>query len=273
MERDGDNNGLSPSTREDNASPSAAACGEVGSQKMWGPVRFWCRTLNYLSTSLLGGPKCIKMAYVVNFQKCATVVVCGLMMHKSKNTSPTAAMYMALHGGYGLCWLLKETVFPDPKWQQKITPASAIAIFGSVLGPYWGMAYNAIMRRYPGGGVACRSNVSLAVAGMVCLLGLTLMVGADSQKYFVLERQKGLITNGFFALVRHPNYLGEMMIYGSFAYVSAHWTSYAVCGYVWSAVFIPWMLQKEARMSRHPEWQAYKARTRFLLPIPKCRKC
>lgn len=39
----------------------------------------------------------------------------------------------------------------------------------------------------------------------------------DAQKYYVLQIQKGLITNGMFAYVRHPNYLGEMMIYLSFA--------------------------------------------------------
>eukprot|EP00796_Vickermania_ingenoplastis_P013461 gene13461-9269_t len=253
---------------------------EDGVQRMWGPLRLWCKALNYISSSLPLGPKCIKMAHVVNFQKCATAAVCLWMMRKSGNTSPTASMYLALHGGYGLCWLLKEIVFPDPKWQQRITPGSAVAIFGMVLGPYWGIAYNAIMRQRPAGawsgkGVppvvafASRSNVSLALAGMTCMVGLTLMVGADAQKYFVLKREKGLITDGFFRRIRHPNYLGEMMIYGSFAFVSSHWTSWAVCGYIWSLVFVPWMLQKEARMSRYPQWKEYKARSGLLLPIPR----
>ena len=43
------------------------------------------------------------------------------------------------------------------------------------------------------------------------------MIQLDAQKYYVLQIQKGLITNGMFAYVRHPNYLGEMMIYLSFA--------------------------------------------------------
>lgn len=249
-------------------------------KKLWGPLRIWCQVMDYLSTSLPLGPKKIKMAYVVNFQKCTTALLCAWMMKRSGNTSPTAAVYTALHGGYGLCWLLKEVIFPDGKWQRKITPLSAATIFTTVLGPYWYLAYNAILRTYtkgPGRGwlptsptrsFAARSNISLAAASIVCMLGLTLMIGADSQKYFVLQKEKGLITNGFFQHVRHPNYLGEMMIYGSFAYVSSHWSSWAVLGCVWTSVFFPSMLQKEASMSRYPEWVAYKARSAFLLPTP-----
>ena len=37
------------------------------------------------------------------------------------------------------------------------------------------------------------------------------------QKYFVLRARRGLITDGLFSRCRNPNYLGEMMIYGSFA--------------------------------------------------------
>jgi steroid 5-alpha reductase family enzyme len=42
------------------------------------------------------------------------------------------------------------------------------------------------------------------------------------QKYFVLRARKGLITDGLFMLCRNPNYLGEMMIYGSFAGLPVH---------------------------------------------------
>lgn len=266
-------NSVASNSRDKSISPQPG-------KKLWGPVRIWCKIMDYLSTSIPGGPKKIKMAYVVNFQKCCTVLLCGWMMRRGGNTSPTATMYTVLHGGYGLCWLLKELVFPDAKWQRQITPLSAVTIFFTVLGPYWYIAYNAILRTYPGeckkgwfsstssNSFAARGNLSLAIAGIVCMVGLTLMVGADAQKYFVLKKERGLITNGFFQRVRHPNYLGEMMIYGSFAYVSSHWSSWLVLGWVWSCVFIPSMLQKEASMSRYPEWEAYQSTSCFLFPLP-----
>ncbi|EPY32965.1 hypothetical protein STCU_01055 [Strigomonas culicis] len=92
------------------------------------------------------------------------------------------------------------------------------------------------------------------------------MMGSDCQKYFVLKKQRGLITDGFFARVRHPNYLGEMMLYGAFAYVSNDTGSWAILGLIWSGVFLPYMLRKEARMSRHAGWAAYRARTGMLIP-------
>jgi hypothetical protein len=35
---------------------------------------------------------------------------------------------------------------------------------------------------------------------------------------------------------------------------------------VWSGLFAVNMIMKEASMSRYPEWQAYRARTGWLLP-------
>lgn len=234
----------------------------------------WCATVNHITTSFLGGPRFIKLSHVINFQKCSTLAVCILMMRRSGNRSETAIVYSILHGGYGLCWLLKETVFPDAKWQQKITIGSAAMIFLTVLGPYWLIAYNAIMRDVSRsgnnslGGSSERSCVTLISAGAMCLVGLTLMIGADAQKFFVLKKVKGLMTDGFFSICRHPNYLGEMMIYGSFAAVSGRVSSWVICGCIWGGVFVPFMLEKEDRMSRHPEWTAYQARTPFLFPRP-----
>ena len=51
----------------------------------------------------------------------------------------------------------------------------------------------------------------------MCILGCVIMIAADGQKYFTLRLQRGLITDGLYRYIRHPNYLGEMMIYGSFA--------------------------------------------------------
>ncbi|KAK7200309.1 Phospholipid methyltransferase [Novymonas esmeraldas] len=223
-------------------------------------VRVWMDIIDYVSTSLPGGPRCILFAHVINLQKCTTLFVCVAMMWKSGNFSSTAQTYTALHGSYGFCWYLKHLAFPDPRWDDKITVTSAIADFVAVLGPYWVIAFNAIVQRSE------RSNAALCAAVIVYAVGLVVMMGADGQKYFVLRERKGLITDGFFARTRNPNYLGEVMIYGSLAFVSGRTSSWVILLIIWTGLFLPSMLRKDIRMSRHAGWRAYAAKTGFFFP-------
>jgi protein-S-isoprenylcysteine O-methyltransferase Ste14 len=220
----------------------------------------WLRVRDHLSDDLLGGPKVLRFSWVINVQKGGTLAFVLALMAAYDVWTPAAWTYAALHGSYGLCWLLKEAVFPDPNWQRPITIGGALASWTFVLGPYW-LAPWLLIRA---GGEA--PPWLLGVCGLFYTLGVVLMMGSDAQKYFVLRERPGLITDGFFARVRHPNYLGEMLLYGSFAALSQHVVPWLVLAAVWSLVFVPNMLQKEARMARHPGWTAYRARTGLLWP-------
>jgi protein-S-isoprenylcysteine O-methyltransferase Ste14 len=57
-----------------------------------------------------------------------------------------------------------------------------------------------------------------------------------------------------------------MLVYGSYALLVGHWLPWAVLAWVWLGIFLPNMLLAEASLSRYPEWEAYRARTGFLLP-------
>lgn len=67
-------------------------------------------------------------------------------------------------------------------------------------------------------------------------------------------------------LVRHPNYLGEMPVYGSFAMVVWHCVPVLVLAWVWIGVFAVILLMKEASRSRYAEWPPYRRRTWWLIP-------
>ena len=43
---------------------------------------------------------------------------------------------------------------------------------------------------------------------------------SDAQKFFTLRERKGLIEDGLFTRTRNPNYLGEILIYLSYASMS-----------------------------------------------------
>ncbi len=219
----------------------------------------WLKIRDWLTDDFLGGPR-VKFATVINLQKGGTLPFVLLMMALFDDWGPTAWTYAALHGSYGLCWLLKETLFPDPNWQRDISLSGALNAWAFVLGPYWIAPVLIVLSPNEA------PTWLLGLSTIVYVLGVVLMMGADAQKYFVLEARKGLITDGFFARTRNPNYLGEMMLYGAFAALSQHWAPWVVLGLVWTLVFLPNMWNKDRRMSRHPGFAEYKARTGLLLP-------
>ena len=93
--------------------------------------------LAYFSEDFLGGPRVLKMAWVINFQKAGTFPFLGLLIAWYHNTSTAAWIYLAMHGSYGLVWIVKDLAFPDPSWQHRITIGGGINVFFGVLGWYW----------------------------------------------------------------------------------------------------------------------------------------
>jgi protein-S-isoprenylcysteine O-methyltransferase Ste14 len=92
------------------------------------------------------------------------------------------------------------------------------------------------------------------------------MIAPDAQKYFTLRVKPRLITDGMYRFIRHPNYLGEMLIYGSFALMVWHWFLLIVLTWIWGGVFAVNMILKEQSLSRYPEWQEYRRRSWWLFP-------
>lgn len=201
----------------------------------------------------------VPMRVPIDLSKGVTgLVMLGLMAFYD-NFSVAAWVYLALHGTYGLMWVAKSWTFPDPGWERPLSLPAAVGVF-LALWLYWLAGWLLIST----GAEPSAALIGACVAANA--LGTFLVFGADAQKYFVLRARKGLITDGFFARTRNPNYLGEMLIYGSFAALSTHWVPWLVCGLYWGLVFVPNMRRKDRSMSRHPEWEAYVARTGMLLP-------
>lgn len=223
------------------------------------------RLMCYLSEDIFGGPRWLKFSWVINAQKGGTLLYVLSLIYLFDNHSAAAWTYLGLHGTYGLCWLMKEQYFPDPGWQKRITLMGGLNAFLFVLGPYW-IAPTLLITGLLGADTVERPAWWLGLCIIIHTLGLTLMIGADAQKYFTLKVKRGLITDGFFSSIRHPNYTGEMMIYGAYALLVWHWLPAFVLLFVWSFVFSTNIALKESSMSRYPEWAAYKAHTGYLLP-------
>lgn len=237
------------------------------------PPPRWAQTLSrfnhWMMFDIGGGPRPSKLATIINLQKAGTFPVIALLMWYYAGKTPAATstaawLYLAMHGSYGLVWLLKDFRFPDANWQGRVTIASGIAD-AVALALYWLAGFVLISgistQNYP-----LPKNAWFCLCVTLCILGCVIMIAADVQKFSTLHVKRGLITDGMFKRVRHPNYLGEMMVYGSFALLAWHWIPVLVLAYFWGVIFSTNMVMKEASMSRYPEWRAYKERTWWLVP-------
>jgi len=232
-------------------------------------VPSWVTAVNRLTNFAVhdfgGGPRPWKFAWIINFQKCGTFLFIGLLMWYYRNFSTGAWVYLAMQGSYGIIWFIKDMAFPDPAWQKKITIAGGINAFLGVLGWYWVFGWllisGASTPDYP---LAAGAWYALCIS--MCMIGSAIMIAADAQKYYTLRIRRGLITDGMHRYVRHPNYLGEMLIYASFALMVWHWLPVLVLAWVWTGLFAVNMIIKEASLSRYPEWKKYRESSKWLIP-------
>jgi hypothetical protein len=190
----------------------------------------------------------MQLRHVINLHKGLTPFFIGALMIAYGNSSLGAWVYLALHGGYGMLWLLKESIFPDRQWQQPVGWPQAVVGF-LVLGLYWLAPFLLIAS----GVVPPLPLVAVAIA--INSLGVFLHFGSDAQKHFVLKLQPGLIEDGFFARCRNTNYLGEL-----------HWLPYGVLASFGLGVFLPNMRKKDESLARYPGFAAYRERSGLLLP-------
>ena len=161
------------------------------------------RVTDHMVCDFLGGPRPWKFAWIINFQKAGTFVFLLALIAWYDNMSTTAWVYTAMQGSYGLVWILKDTAFPDPNWQRRITIAGGFIVFLGVLGWYWVFGWLLVsgvsQPDYP---LPDFAWYCLCIS--LCIVGCAIMIAADAQKFFTLRVQRGLITDGMHRYVLHP---------------------------------------------------------------------
>lgn len=196
----------------------------------------------------------MKFKIPINLHKGSTFVVVLALMFYYRNFGTGACVYLALHGTYGFLWLLKDQLFPDRQFERSISVGYAIFSFSGLL-LYWIAPFLLISRGIEPPPILVGGAVAMNV------LGVMLHFGSDAQKYFTLKYQPGLITEGYFARNRNTNYLGEILIYSSFALLVQHWLPFLVVALYVGVIFVPNMLRKDRSLSRYPDFEAYRKRS------------
>eukprot|EP01029_Cantina_marsupialis_P029218 TRINITY_DN779960_c0_g1_i1.p1 TRINITY_DN779960_c0_g1~~TRINITY_DN779960_c0_g1_i1.p1 ORF type:complete len:233 (-),score=42.89 TRINITY_DN779960_c0_g1_i1:129-827(-) len=216
--------------------------------------------LMMLAAGIPLGPKICQLRHVINLQKGGTSLMVLFLMYWFDNWSMSAYLYLALHGTYGIVWLLKDQVMPDKGWEVRVTIPSALVAFFCVLVPYWFAAYLTVANHVE------VSPLMMCLCVSVHTLGVLLMMASDAQKYFVLKVKKGLITDGWFARCRNTNYLGEMMIYGTYAVIAQHFLPWIVLAGMWGVVFTTNMWKKDLSIAKKEGGKEYMERSGLVIP-------
>jgi protein-S-isoprenylcysteine O-methyltransferase Ste14 len=203
----------------------------------------------------------MRQKFFIDSHKAANAIaVLALMAWAQAWDNPTAWLYLALHGTYGLLWILKSRAFPDRSWEAPCSLLYGLLIWIGLslywVTPWWIVHFDV------------RVGPAYA-AGCVALyaIGVFLHFSADMQKHTSLALRPGaLIQEGLWARIRNPNYLGELFIYLGFGLLAQHWVPLIALAIFVSVVWIPNMLRKDRSLARYPEFESYRERSWLFLP-------
>ncbi|MEI6290827.1 MAG: DUF1295 domain-containing protein [Chloroflexota bacterium] len=199
--------------------------------------------------------------YIDTHKGITFLIVLVFIAYFNQWNNPTAMIYLALHGTYGLLWVLKSRFFPDQQWQQKSSIWYGLYIWAG-LSMYWASPYI----------IASRSVQApawlLAISISMFSFGVFFHFASDMQKYIELKYNPGhLITDGLMRKVRNMNYFGEFLIYLGFSLLPMHWLPLLVMLVFIVIIWIPNMIKKDRSLARYPNFAEYKKSSKFIIPF------
>jgi protein-S-isoprenylcysteine O-methyltransferase Ste14 len=204
----------------------------------------------------------MKLKHFIDANKGITFfVLLALIAFYRQWDNPTAMIYLALHGSYGMMWVMKSRLFPDKQWEQR-TPFWYGILAWLALGLYW----------LPGWIIVSQSVRAPAWLLSVCvgifILGVFFHFASDMQKHTALEAQPGkLIVDKMFSLARNINYFGELLIYGAMATLAMSSIAFVPLAIFFIFYWIPNIFRKERSLSRYSNFVEYRRRSKLLIPF------
>mmetsp|Transcript_12077 Transcript_12077/g.10676 ORF Transcript_12077/g.10676 Transcript_12077/m.10676 type:complete len:321 (+) Transcript_12077:8-970(+) len=219
---------------------------------------------DYVTYNLGPGPQFIPMNWCINMLKGLCGIYIFIIMLCYDNFSRGAWIYLTVHGSYGICWLLKDLIFPDSKYSVNITLLSSTLPI-SVMYIYLIPGYR-MLSLHSGNNP---STERIIICFTSYLVGIFLMICSDLQIYYTTKYKPGLITTGFFKFTRNPNYIGEVLIYNSFAIIVGREEFWIILFFAYTIIFGIRMLIKDFSLSRKKGWTQYDS----YMFLPKFSSC
>jgi len=204
----------------------------------------------------------MKQKYYIDSHKGATFIYILSLMYIYQNTfNINLYIYLALHGSYGILWILKSKLFPDKQWESKCSIWYGLLIwFGLSL--YWIAPYLIITQNIQ------PPNWYIAMCISMYIFGVFFHFTSDMQKFIQLKyHPNNLITDVMFSRTRNINYLGELLIYLGFSLLAMHWAPIIALISFIIIIWIPNMFKKDKSLSKYENFEDYKKNTNIFFPF------
>ena len=204
----------------------------------------------------------MKQKHFIDSHKGATgPFILVLILYFNQWENVTAWVYLALHGSYGIMWVLKSRIFPDKTWEEKCSIWYGLYIWGG-LTLYWISPWIIMTSAVD------NSSAYIGLCIAFFAMGVFFHYAADMQKHAHLKlKPDELITDGLMNRCRNTNYFGELLIYLSFALLSRHWIPIVVLVSFMIIIWLPNMRKKDKSLSRYENYAEYKKRSSLLIPF------
>ena len=198
--------------------------------------------------------------YIDTHKGLTSIYVLSLIFLFSAWENTNIFIYLALHGSYGILWILKSYIYPDRQWESTCSIWYGLFIWMG-LSLYWISPYIIITQNIN------PPNWYLAVCIMIYIIGIFLHFTSDMQKFTQLKYKPNmLIKNIMFSRIRNMNYLGELLIYLGFSLLAMHWIPILVLFIFIIIIWIPNMIKKDKSLSRYNDFDDYKKNSYSFLP-------
>tara|TARA_Y100000817_G_scaffold286820_1_gene254931 strand:+ start:486 stop:1124 length:639 start_codon:yes stop_codon:yes gene_type:complete len=178
-----------------------------------------------------------------------------------------ALVYLALHGSYGIFWVLKSKLFPDKTWEVKVPLYYGLIIWIG-LSFYWIAPWIIVSEFFYKTESILNGELIILFSILLYVFGVFLHFTSDMQKFIQLKTQPGqLINDGLFKRCRNINYFGELLIYSAFALLSMHWIPFLVLILFIIFIWAPNMIRKDKSLSRYENFEDYKKDSKLFIPF------
>jgi protein-S-isoprenylcysteine O-methyltransferase Ste14 len=173
-------------------------------------------------------------------------------------------IYLCLHISYCSWWLIEQWLFPQRRQQIFTDKIGLIAFLFALL--FVGVFYS-----LPGYLTFVNLNpityTTVLVALPLYIFGSLINTAADVQKMTAKSMGASLVNDGIWRSVRHVNYLGDLMRYTSFSFVSGSLWAFLLPGVIF-LLYLQRIAQKEQSMTaKYSDFTAYQQSSTRLFPL------